>query len=67
MMGSFKALNLGLHNRAYYLISMDDSLQTIKETKNAGADMALEYINRGVHYREIKRDNARKQPQMQVS
>ena len=35
--------------------------------KNAGADTALEYVNRGVHYREVKRDNVRKQPQMQVS
>ena len=32
-MGSFKTLILGLHNRAHYLISMDDSLKTIKETK----------------------------------
>ena len=35
--------------------------------KNAGADTAVEYVNRGVHYREVKRDNVRKQPQMQVS
>jgi len=32
-MGSFKAFILGLHNRAHYLISNDDSLKTIKETK----------------------------------
>ena len=35
--------------------------------KNAGADTALEYAIRGVHYREVKRDNVRRQPQMQVS
>ena len=33
MMGAFKAPILGLHKRPYCLISMDNSLQTIKETK----------------------------------
>ena len=33
MMGALKALILGLHKQAYYLISVDNSLQTIKETK----------------------------------